>query len=174
MVEASPVNDIPAKWRLSFDNSEISGRDLSWADSLQLFSSSDSGELSAQAEGKCVSLEFNSQHAAVLYLGNDGVILRPYFSSRSYAEQDVSEFFCKCCGVQLGDIDEYLSRFLLSRSQGMELFKTVLATSSLPRQLPDTETGQSQLPGFDEFVKERSSERELEWRPLPPGELSHA
>ncbi len=134
-----------------------------------MFRASERGELAAQSEGEEVSFEFNSTHAAIFYVGRDNITLRPYFLSRPAESQDLGPFSCGECGVQLGDQDEYLSRFV-SRENGFRLFEAVLAGRGLPDELPDSRDGQPMLPGFGEAMAERSIERSLEWRPLTSGE----
>jgi hypothetical protein len=157
------VTNVPERWRFNFDNEDVSLRDLTYPDAVKVFRGAEAGELSGQAAGECVSLEFNRDHAAVLVIDQDGVISRPYFPSRSAEAQDLRPFFCGGCDIRVGDRAEYLSRFL-SREDGFRLFVAVLSGLGLPSELPDTQTGQKAFPSFDFPVSA------VEWRPLTFGE----
>jgi hypothetical protein len=163
------VQKVPERWRFSFDDDEVSRRDLTWPQAAQVFHDSESGALAGQSDGECVSLEFNATHAAVLYVGRDRVILRPYFPRSPAGAQDLGPFFCRSCGLRLGDQDEYLARFLLGRADGFRLFAAALAGPPLPVELPDPHPGQQVLPGFEEVAAELAAGRALEWWPLPLG-----
>jgi len=152
--------EIPDRWRFSLDNDEISRREMSWADALRIARQVDYGELAAQSDGECVQCEFNATHAAVLYMGRDEVILRPYLPERPAAAQDLTPFFCGGCGIQLGPKDEYLACFF-DRETGFRLFEAVLRGTSLPAALPDLQVDQPMLLGFE------PAPRFIEWRPLP-------
>jgi len=167
------VQEVPERWRFSFDDEEVSLRDLTWRQAVQVFRDAESGDLAGQSDGECLSVEFNETHSAVLYMGRDGMILRPYFPRCPASAQDLGPFFCGCCGIRLGDQEEYLARFLLSRDDGLRLFAAVLAGSALPAELPDPQPGQPVLPGFEEAAAELAAGRALEWRPLPSGEAKH-
>jgi hypothetical protein len=80
-------------------------------------------------------VEFNALHAAVMYMGPDKVILRPYLPGRSADSQDIAPYFCECCGVLLGPHDEYLSKFV-ARDRGFRLFAAVVQGPELPKTLP--------------------------------------
>lgn len=159
---------VPERWRFSLDNEEVSLRDLSWHAALEAARTTEAGDLAAQADGECVQCEFNTTHAAVLYMGRDQVILRPYLPDKPAAAQDLTPFFCGGCGIQVGPKDEYLSRFF-DRETGFQLFKAVLQGPSLPASLPEVPPHQPVLPGF-----EAAAERPLEWRPLPHEDGGHA
>jgi hypothetical protein len=165
---------VPERWRFSFDNDAVSLYGLSWREAVQVFRDTEAGDLAAQSNGECISLEFNAAHAAVLYMGQDRIILRPYFVNEPAAAQDLGPFFCRCCGIQLGHGDEYLARFLLSRTEGMRLFAAVLAGPSLPAELPQPQPSGPWLPGFEEAFAVRAVGRALEWRPLPSRENERA
>jgi hypothetical protein len=167
------VQAVPERWRFSFSDDEVSLRDLSWDRAAELFREAEAGDLAGVSDGECVSLEFNATHAAVLYMGRDRVTLRPYIPRQSAAAQDLGPFFCRSCGIRVGDQDEYLSRFLLSRADGFRLFAAVLAGSPLPTELPDPYPGQRVLPGCEEAVADWASGWTLEWRPLRSGEAKH-
>jgi hypothetical protein len=167
--EQGAVQEVPERWRFSFDDDEVSLRDLTWPQAVQLFRDSEAGDLSGRSDGECVSLEFNPTHAAVLCMGREGAILRPYFPRRPASAQDLGPFFCGSCGIRLGDQEEYLARFLLSRADGFRLFAAVLVGLTLPGELPDPHPGQPVLPGFEEAAAELAAGRALEWRRLPPG-----
>src|SRR5260370_41861525 len=94
------------RWRFSLDNEEMSLRELSWADALEAAHETRQGDLAAQSDGECVQCEFNATHAAVLYMGRDGVILRPYLPGRPEAAQDLSPFFCGGRGIPAGPPQE--------------------------------------------------------------------
>jgi hypothetical protein len=156
---------VPERWRFNFNNEQVSLRGLSWEQAVGVFRDADAGDLSGQADGECVSLEFNTSHAAVLYMRRDRVILRPYLLHRPAAAQDLGPFVCGECGIELGDKNEYLARFV-SREDGLRLFTAVLASPLLPSELPDPNAGQPVLPGFEEVVEELAARRSLEWRPV--------
>jgi hypothetical protein len=162
------VASVPERWRFSLDNEEVTLRGLSWPEAVRAFRDAQLGDLVGQADGECVSLEFNATDAAVLYMGRDGVILRPYFPHRQSAAQDLGPFFCGGCGIRVGDQAEYLSRFLLTREDGLRVFAAVLAGPPLPAELPDPQPGQPLFPGLE------SAASELEWRPLPSDEGKQA
>ena len=164
---------IPDRWRFRFDSEAASLRDLPWAEAMRVFSDSASGDLTAETEGECVSLEFNDAHAAVLYMGRDGVVLRPYFLDRPAANQALEPFFCGGCGIRVGDRDEYLARFV-SREDGFRLFVAVLADTALPTELPVPSPGHPMLPSFEPPATKPRVGRSLEWQPLPSGECNHA
>src|SRR5262249_13953487 len=142
----------PRRWRFRFDNEEVSLGGLSWPQVAEVFHETSAGEFEGQSQGEYVYLEFNATRAAVLYRGRDGVYLRPYFPRQPAADQDLGPFYCDGCGIRLGDPDEYLARFLLSREEGLCLFAAVLAGPPLPSELPDLHEGQPVLPGFEEWV----------------------
>jgi hypothetical protein len=154
------------RWRFGLDTEEVSLHDLSWQEAVDLARATSAGDLTAQSDGEFAKLEFNATHAAVLYMGRDGVILRPYFPNRSAADQNLSRFFCGGCGIRVGSQDEYLARFF-DREHGFRLFAAVVGSPSLPTEMPDISLGQLVLPGFADVVAAASV---LEWRPLPPGE----
>jgi hypothetical protein len=166
------VHDVPERWRFRFDDEDVSLDALSWPQAVRVFHDAAVGELSGQADDECVSLEFDATHAAVLYMGRGGVILRPYFPNRPAATQDLGPFFCGACGIRLGPKNEYLARFV-GREDGFRLFRAVLIGPCLPSQLPDPHPGQPFLPGF-EAAAELAAERVLEWRPLPSRECKHS
>src|SRR5262245_40167827 len=71
---------------------------------LRLTRAAESGTLSATGENEdCVEVQFDALHAMVLYMTAEGTILRPHFPNRLQTGQGIEEFFCACCGVQLGD-----------------------------------------------------------------------
>ncbi len=164
------MHEILVQWRFSFDDEQTSLRNLSWSQAVQVFRDTTAGELTAQSDGNCVSVEFNANHAAVLYMGRDGVILRPYFPLRSAGTQDLAPFFCGGCGVRVGDRQEYLTRFLLTRADGFRLFTAVLVDAALPTKLPEAEPRQPLLPGLEEMAGTAAIERMLVWQPLPSNE----
>ncbi|HEY7312102.1 MAG TPA: hypothetical protein VH643_22245 [Gemmataceae bacterium] len=158
------AKSVPERWRFSLDNEEISLRKVSWADAVKAARETEQGDLAAQSDGECVQCEFNATHAAVLYMGRDGVILRPYLPDRPPAAQDLTPFFCGGCGIQLGPQEEYLARFF-DRETGFRLFEAVLCGPPLPDSMPESQPDQPLLPGF-----EPPPQRPLEWRPLPHDE----
>lgn len=95
------MQGVPARWRFNFNDDAVSLRDLSWAEAARVFRGAETGDLDGQADGECVSLEFDASHAAVVYMGRDGVIVRPYFPHRAAATQDLAPFF-DGCGIRVG------------------------------------------------------------------------
>jgi hypothetical protein len=168
------VLNVPARWRFRFDDEEVSLRDLSWEQAVRVFRDAEAGDLAAEADGECASLEFDAAHAAVLYMGRDGGILRPYFPHRPAPAQELGPLFCSGCGIRVGPQEEYLARFLLSREDGLRLFAAVLGGPPLPAGLPDPHPGQPVLPGLEEAAAELIAGRVLEWRPLPSADCEHA
>jgi hypothetical protein len=166
----SPVQQVPKRWRFSFDDDEVSLRDLSWPQAVHVVRVAEAGDLAGQSDDVCVSLEFNTASAAVTYMGRDGVILRPYFPRRPAIAQDLRPFFCGSCGVRLGNHEEYLMRFLLNRDDGLRLFVALLVGPSLPAALPEPYPSQPMLPGFEQVAAQLAAERILEWRPIPSRE----
>lgn len=169
------MRDVPGCWRFTFDDGNVTLRDLDWPGAERAFRDFARGDLYGEAGDEHVSIEFNADHAAVLYLRSGEATLRPYFPHRSAESQDLSPFFCDCCGIRLGDADEYLSRFL-GRQDGFRLFEALLHGPGLPDRLPSPQEGLPMLPGFEEGDGEvgRSMERLLEWRPLPNEDDGHA
>jgi hypothetical protein len=157
---------VPGRWRFTFDDDERRLHDLAWPEAVQTFHNAKEGELAAESDGECVSLEFNTANAAMLYLTRDGRTLRPYFPRQPASAQDLEPFFDDC-GLRTGDQAAYLARFLLSRADGFGLFTAVLAGPPLPSALPDPQPDQPWLPGFEGEAAEWTGQRILEWRPLP-------
>lgn len=157
-------SSISNRWRFSLDTENVSLKNLSWQEAEIAARTSTSGDLAAQTEDVCVSLEFNSTHAAVLYMGPDKIILRPYLPQRTPESQDLGPFFCKCCGVLLGPQEEYLARFL-TRAEGFQLFLSILQNQSLPTSLPSAESEETEF-GL-------AADQILVWRPIPVGEGQH-
>jgi hypothetical protein len=162
------AKSVPERWRFSLDSEEISIRELSWTGAVKAAREAEQGDLAAQSDGECVPCEFNATHAAVLYMGRDGVILRPYLPDRPAAAQDLTPSFCGGCGIQLGPKEEYLARFF-DRETGFRLFEAVLCGPPLPDSVPESQPNQPMLPGFEPPPK-----RPVEWRPLPHEEGRHA
>ena len=160
------MQEVPERWRFSFDDDAVSLHNLSWPQAARVFRDAPAGELAGQSDGECVALEFDPARAAVLFMGPDRVVLRPYFPRRPAAAQDLRPCFCGC-GIRLGNHAEYLSRFLLSRADGFRLFAAVLAGPALPPELPEALPGQPMLPGFEAVAVERAAAPAIEWRPLP-------
>lgn len=168
------MRGVPESWRFHFAGDTVTLRDLDWPGAVRAFRDFARGDLYAEAGDEQVSLEFNAEHAAVLYMRAGEAVLRPYFPHRSAESQDLSPFFCDCCGVQIGDPDEYLSRFL-GRQDGFRLFEALLHGPGLPDRLPLPRGGHPRLPGFEEDDGDgRSIERHLEWKPIPKGDDDHA
>jgi hypothetical protein len=161
------AKSVPERWRFSLDNEEISLRDLSWADAVQAAREIEQGDLAAQSAGECVQCEFNATHAAVLYMGPDGVILRPYLLDLPAAAQDLTPFFCGSCGIQVGPKAEYLARFF-DRAAGFRLFEAVLYGLPLPDAIPEAQPDRPMLPSIGTLPQ-----RPVEWRPLPHEECRH-
>ena len=145
---------VPDHWRLNLSSEQVGFGDLSWDEALKEAAAIEFGDLAAQSEGECVQCEFDGKHAAVLYMGRDGVILRPYFPGRPPEAQDLTPYFCKCCGILLGPMDEYLARFF-ERAEGFLLFERVLCGPSLPTAWPESDSAKVRADSV------------LEWRPLP-------
>lgn len=166
------MGSVPERWRFLFDGPEESHADLTWPEAVRVVRASSRGELFAQTDHACVSLEFNPTQAAVVYMGRDRITQRPYILCRPAESQDLRPSFCGGCGLLIGDRDEYLSRFL-GREDGIRLFEAVLVGPGLPSSLPVPAENQPVLPGLEGAVAERSLERSLEWRPLAYEEREH-
>jgi hypothetical protein len=159
-----PEQPIPDRWRFSLDTEEESFRELTWTEAVRMVRTTQAGHLDAQASGECVIFEFNTTHAAMLYMGRDGMILQPYFPHRPESAQEFTPSICSGCGVGIGSQDDYLSGYF-RREDGLRLLAAVLRGPTLPRELPDPHPDRPLLPGFEEM----SVGRELEWRALPSG-----
>jgi len=151
----APSDD--GQWRFRADNDDVDLRDLTLSEVLAVASQWEEGAVAAERGGECVQLEFNSSHAAVLYMGPDKTILRPFFPGRSAESQDISPYFCRCCGIHLGPQDEYLSKFV-SRDRGVQLFVAVIESSELPTVLPGVPIG---------------ADSAVRWTPLPAPSGDH-
>jgi hypothetical protein len=146
-----------SKWRFRVDNETVGLRNLTLSEALDAASRCEEGTVAGERGGACVQLEFDSSHAAVLYMGPDKQILRPYFPNRPAESQDISPYFCKCCGVQLGPKDEYLSKFF-SRDHGVELFVAIVKGPELPKLFPGMPAGEDAA---------------VQWIPLPTPSGDH-
>ena len=120
------------QWRFRVDNEDVGLCDLTLSEALDAASRCDEGTVAGERGSECVQLEFNCSHAAVLYMGPNKKILRPYFPNRTDESQDISPYFCKCCGIQVGPQDEYLSKFF-SRDRGVQLLTAVIEAPELPK-----------------------------------------
>jgi len=123
---------IPKRWSFSLTSEEFNSVDLSWPDVLKETARLKSGEVAASSDAASAQLEFNATHAAVLFMQRGGDILRPYFPGRPAEGQDITAFYCDCCGDLLGPRDEYLARFM-ERAEGFRLFEAMLREVELPR-----------------------------------------
>jgi hypothetical protein len=111
------------------------------------------GSLGGNGEsGDCVELQFDSSHALVLYMRADWTILRPHLPNRRRTGEGVEDFFCECCGVQLGDRVAMLSQ-CVSREEGFRLCREIL-NGRLPDAIP-VRSDQPSIPGFEEGAAER-------------------
>ena len=147
-------NDPLHRWRFNLESDEESFAGLSVHEAFECAAEIENGTLSALADGECVQCEFNATHASVLFMGRDRVILRPFFPARPAEAQDLAPFYCSCCGILEGPMDEYLARFF-DRQDGLLLFRRVLMGPSLPRVWPETDAA------------EIHTNTALEWIPLP-------
>lgn len=164
---------VPDRWRFSLDSEDVSLRDLSWPEARRMARANETGDLAAQSDGECVQLEFNATHAAVLYMGRDGIIRWPYRPNSPTDAQDITPYFCKCCGIRIGSQDGYLARFF-ERADGFRLFEAVLRGPTLPAELPRRNADQPVIDRFEVAVDEWAITRVLEWRPLPSGAGRHS
>src|SRR4051794_33404150 len=106
---------VSEQWRFSLQLPDASLKPPTLAHALRWSQDENSGTISAQGtQGDCADLEFNATHAAVWYMGSDKIIRRAYFPNRPAADQDISGFYCNCCGILLCSFTdkEYLSRFM--------------------------------------------------------------
>ena len=101
-----------SRWLVVTLDLEDSSLELSSEDeALHIAREEESGTIGATGEtGDCVEMQFDRAHALVLYMAADQTILRPQFLHREVSGEGVEEFFCECCGVQLGNKTEMLSR----------------------------------------------------------------
>jgi len=84
------------------------------------------GELGGTGEnGDCVQLQFNREHAFVLYMAVDQRIFRPHFPKRMVSGRGVEDFFCEHCGVQLGDRSELMAQ-CTDRDDGFSICREIL------------------------------------------------
>jgi hypothetical protein len=153
------------QWSYSLDLEDVSLNPSDAETALRLAREAVSGTLGATGKGgDCVEMQFDFAHALVLYMTADGSTLRPHFPHRKETGQGIEEFFCACCGVQLGDESEMLSR-CMSREEGFRLCREILH-GRLPDSLPQPHPGQPYLPGLEAFAIEEGRCRRLEWPPL--------
>src|SRR5215467_10195165 len=158
------VAPVSRQWRFALEVLESPLQPLTWDDVMEAARGAESGTLAAKGEyGDWVDLEFNSTHAAVWYRSVDRVTMRPYFPNRPASAQSIEEFFCNCCGVRLGSLDEFLKRCML-RSEGFRLCRELLRSGCLPALVPEERSDQPILPGMERCVAELAEWRVVEWR----------
>lgn len=154
-----------SRWTLSLHLEDVSLKPSSEEEALRLARAAEGGTLSAAGEGgDCVEMQFDAAHALVLYMAAAGPILRPHFPNRKDSGQGVEEFFCECCGVQLGDRAELLGR-CTSREEGFRLCRDIVR-GQLPETVPEANPEQPRLPGMGEFAEDEAKWRRIEWLPL--------
>ena len=121
-----------SRWRLTIDTEDTSLTPSNPDEALRLAGAIDFGELAGTGEnGDCVQLQFNREHAFVLYMGRDETIYRPHFPKTGQSGEGVEEFFCEHCGVQLGDRTELLAH-CTDRDDGFSICREILG-GNLPQ-----------------------------------------
>jgi hypothetical protein len=160
-----------SRWPLlSVELKDASLRPSSPAEALRLAAAVTKGTLGGTGEaGDCVELQFNCKHAMVLYMRPDLTILRPHFPNRRRTGEGIEEFFCECCGVQLGDKADMLSR-CVDREEGFLLCREIL-NGRLPNAVPLGPSDQSSIPGFDD---QAAGDGVVEWVTLRSRRPAHA
>jgi hypothetical protein len=144
------------------DLDDISLVPVSEDEALRLAMEAERGTLDLTGErGDCVEVQFDAVHALVLYMGTDRKILRPHLPNRKETGQGIEEFFCECCGVQLGDRAEMLTR-CTSREEGFRLCREILR-GRLPDAIPVSSPDQSFLPGMNELAHAEAAGRVVQW-----------
>src|SRR5947207_15193684 len=101
-----------SRWPVvTLDLNDVSVKPSSEDEALRLAREAESGTLGATGEaGDCLEMQFDGAHALLLYMAADQKILRPHFPHRQETGEGVEQFFCACCGVQLGDRTEMFRR----------------------------------------------------------------
>jgi hypothetical protein len=153
-----------SRWTVTLDLEDVSLKPWSEDEALSLAREAESGTLDATGEGgDYVELQFNAAHALVLYMTAGGTDLRPHFPNRKESGEGVEEFFCECCGVQLGDQAELLRR-CMSREEGFRVCREILR-GRLPEKVPAAQPEQLYLP-LAEFAEAADAWSCVEWLPL--------
>jgi hypothetical protein len=115
-----------AKWNIDLEDEETSFGPSASEDALASARQMPRGTLNATGDGgDCLQMQFNESHAMVLYMTHEGVLLRPHFPNRSLTGAGIEEYYCECCGVQLGDIDQ-LAAQCMNREEGISLCDRIL------------------------------------------------
>ena len=146
-----------SRWTFTLDLEDASLKPSTQAQALRLAGDSQDGTLGATGDlGDCLDMQYDSMHALVLYAAACGPIFRPHFPNREETGARVEEYFCECCGVQLGDRKEML-RCCLRRDEGFRVCRAILH-GQLPDTIPEENPQYRPLPGVD-----KATGTELEW-----------
>jgi hypothetical protein len=114
-------------WTFTLEFEDASFKLASQTQAMRLACEAASGTLSATGDrGDCVEMQYDALHALVLYMPASRPILRPHFPNRVNSGACIEEFFCACCGVQLGNKTEML-RYCPSREEGIHVSARFLA-----------------------------------------------
>jgi hypothetical protein len=152
------------RWTFKLDLEDVSLHPTNWGDVIRLTSGAECGTVSAAGQdGDWLDLEFNQSNAALWYMTEERTILRPFFPNRSEAEQAIDEFFCKCCGVQLGPKEELLRR-CMKRIEAFNLSREILHRCQLALCIPEERFDQPRLPGMEKLAEFEAKWRVVEWR----------
>jgi hypothetical protein len=95
-------------------------------EALRRAMASDTGILTAcGSNGDGFELQFDRRHAFLLYGDKAGTTLRPRFPDCPVKGDGVERYFCRCCGVQIGD-NAKLLRSCMPRETGFSMVRKFL------------------------------------------------
>jgi len=147
---------------LSLELQDASLKPSTVIEALCLAREASGGELAATGDGgDCVEVQYEAGYAVVLYMTSNGTILRPRFPGRIVNGDGVEDFFCHCCGVQLGYRGE-LVRCSARQEESFRLWCAILE-GQLPESLPEPHPEQPYLPNMESFIAEQAKTRRIEW-----------
>jgi hypothetical protein len=146
-----------SRWTFTLELEDASLKPSTESQALRLARQAQGGTLGATGDlGDCLDMQFDSTHALVLFMAASGPILRPHFPNRKETGARVEEFFCACCGVQLGKKTEML-RCCLSREEGFRVCRAIFH-GQLPDAIPEENPKQPRFPGVPQ-----ATGCEIEW-----------
>ena len=161
-----------SRWTVTLDLEHETLKLSSEDEALRIARAAETGTLSAPGEfGDCIEVQFDAAHAMVLYMAAGGPILRPHFPNRKETGHGVEEFFCECCGVQLGPRAEML-RCCMGREEAFRLCREIFR-GLLPDAIPEASEPPPWLPGMGEFAKAEEEARTVQWVPLQRRRKTH-
>jgi hypothetical protein len=156
-----------SQWTCTLDLAGVSVDPPGEDEALRLACDATSGTLGATGRaGDCLEMQFDETHSLVLYMSADHIIHRPHFPNRESSGQGVEDFFCKSCGVQLGERKELLSR-CMTREEGFRVCREILR-GQLPETVAGVRSDQTVFPSFESLTQEEAKSSRVEWVPLRP------